>query len=156
MRNLAVVALLCVFPITSGVAQEHDLIVLDAWATPARVGQDSHVYLTVANRGRVPFAVLRTSTLVSGDVVAIGLGARGADGEALPSAFYVPANRAVKMVPGRPHLVLGKVSASLVEGGEVHLLLHGLGDETVPVTARVRAAPSSHVAGVPTSISSLP
>ncbi len=156
MRNLSVVALLCALPISDGKAQEPDLIVLDAWATPARVGQDSHVYLTVANRGPVPYAVLRTSTPVSDDVVAIGLGARGPEGESLPSAFYVPAHRAVKMVPGRPHLVLGKVSASLVVGGEVRLLLHGLGDEPVPVTARVRAAPSSQVAGVPTSISTLP
>lgn len=156
MRNLAVVALLCAALATPGAAQESDLVILDAWATPARVGQDSHVYLTLANRRPFPYAVLRTSTQVSAEVVALGLGATGPDGESLPSAFYLPPGRAVRMIPGKPHLILGKVNTSLVVGGEVQLLLHGLGDEAVPVTARIRAAPSPQLAGFHSSISTLP
>ncbi|MEZ4456283.1 MAG: copper chaperone PCu(A)C [Gemmatimonadales bacterium] len=112
-----------------------------AWAPPARAGEDARVYLTVANLGRIPFAVLETRTGVADSVGAVGLGATGPDGAAMPSAFAVMPSQALIMVPGGKHLVLHRLRRALRPGDRFLLKLRCVGDMTMSVEVEVRSSP---------------
>lgn len=132
----------------AGPGQDGVIELKDAWASPAAAGGDVAVYLTIANVGAVPFAVLEATTTVAEKVEAVGLGARGAEGERMESAFAVMPKRVLVMDPKGAHLVLRNVRQAVRVGEHLKVVLRCVSGLrlTVDVVVRPRPAPP---AGVP-------
>ena len=122
MRRCVVICfavLAAVSPASAITAVPGPLIVSDAWApAPAKEGDDTGLYMTIANNGDVADNLLRTrcSFAQFSEDVTVDSGGEGSPSTRVVKAIPIPARKTVTLTPNGYHIRLLQTTGKLTPG----------------------------------------
>ncbi len=123
------------------------MIVSRAWApAPAKVGDDTPLYMTIANNGDVPDKLLRTRCTFAQftEMVTVDTGGEGSPSTRVVKAIPLPPRHTVVLKPLGYHIVLLQTAASLAPGKVLGCTVRfqNVGERLVEVTIAPAGAKS--------------
>ncbi len=119
------------------------IVLASAWTYAAPAGADVDLFLSIANEGDTPFAVLEVTADAAASVSSVGLGARGEGGRRLASAFVVLPGQRFTMRPEYAHLRLMSLQRALEVDRPVAVVLKCANGASVRVMVDVRPPASA-------------